>query len=278
MLPRRVHFFGGYIMGNGIQVFEQCEFGQVRVVNVDGEPWFVAKDVLRALEYADDYNPSRAMQAIPDEWKGVQRMHTLGGEQEMLTISEPGLYFFLGRSDKPAALPYQKWISGEVMPSIRKTGGYSMAPKTYAEALRALAAEVEMREAVEAQKALAEEQRDEAIRTKAEIGSRREATSMATASAAVRQRDALADKLGEGKHWKSVKAIPWLLEVFGPSRGMYSVVGKKLAQLGERMGKPSREIEDATYGTIKAHHVDVIEAFRLELEKDGNMMGKYRRA
>lgn len=151
-------------------------------------------------------------------------------------------------------------------------------PKTYAEALRALAAEVEMREAVEAQKALAEEQRDEAIRTKAEIGSRREATSMATASAAVRQRDALADKLGEGKHWKSVKAIPWLLEVFGPSRGMYSVVGKKLAQLGERMGKPSREIEDATYGTIKAHHVDVIEAFRLELEKDGNMMGKYRRA
>lgn len=265
-------------MGNGIQVFEQCEFGQVRVVNVDGEPWFVAKDVLRALEYADDYNPSRAMQAIPDEWKGVQRMHTLGGEQEMLTISEPGLYFFLGRSDKPAALPYQKWISGEVMPSIRKTGGYSMAPKTYAEALRALAAEVEMREAVEAQKALAEEQRDEAIRTKAEIGSRREATSMATASAAVRQRDALADKLGEGKHWKSVKAIPWLLEVFGPSRGMYSVVGKKLAQLGERMGKPSREIEDATYGTIKAHHVDVIEAFRLELEKDGNMMGKYRRA
>lgn len=125
---------------------------------------------------------------------------------------------------------------------------------------------------------IAEAQRDEAIRTKAEIGSRREATSMATASAAVRQRDALADKLGEGKHWKSVKAIPWLLEVFCPSRGMYSVVGKKLAQLGERMGKPSREIEDATYGTIKAHHVDVIEAFRLELEKDGNMMGKYRMA
>lgn len=125
---------------------------------------------------------------------------------------------------------------------------------------------------------IAEAQRDEAIRTKAEIGSRREATSMATASAAVRQRDALADKLGEGKHYKQVKAIPWLLEVFGPSRGMYSVVGKKLAQLGERMGKPSREIEDATYGTIKAHHVDVIEAFRLELEKDSNMMGKYRRA
>lgn len=151
-------------------------------------------------------------------------------------------------------------------------------PQTYAEALRALAAEVEMREAVEAQKALAEAQRDEAIRTKAEIGSRREATSMATASVAVRQRDALADKLGEGKHWKSVKAIPWLLRVFAESRGMYSVVGKKLSQLGERMGKPSREIEDAAYGTVKAHHVDVIEAFRLALEQDDAMLGKYRRA
>lgn len=260
----------------GIKIFERQEFGQVRVVDVNDEPWFVAKDVCEALGY--QWNGAARIAHIPEEWRGVTSVVTPFGEQTMLTISEQGLYFFLGRSDKPAALPYQKWISGEVLPSIRKTGGYSMAPKSYAEALRALAAEVEMREAVEAQKALAEAQRDEAIRTKAEIGSRREATSMATASAAVRQRDALADKLGEGKHWKSVKAIPWLLEVFGPSRGMYSVVGKKLAQLGERMGKPSREIEDATYGTIKAHHVDVVEAFRMELEKDGNMMGKYRRA
>lgn len=151
-------------------------------------------------------------------------------------------------------------------------------PQTYAEALRALAAEVELREAVEQQKALAESQRDHAIRTKAEIGNRREATAMATASVAVRQRDALADKLGEGKHWKSVKAIPWLLCVFAESRGMYSVVGKRLAQLGERMGKPSREIEDAAYGTVKAHHVDVIEAFRLMLMQDAAMLGKYRRA
>lgn len=94
-------------MGNGIKVFEQSGLGSVRVVMQGNEPWFVAKDVIRALGYADYYNPSRATQAIPDEWKGVQRMHTPGGDQEMLTISEQGLYFFLGRSDKPAALPYQ---------------------------------------------------------------------------------------------------------------------------------------------------------------------------
>ena len=60
----------------GIKIFEAEAFGQVRVVDVDGEPWFVARDVLRALDYAEDYNPSRAMQIIPEEWKGVHPMHT----------------------------------------------------------------------------------------------------------------------------------------------------------------------------------------------------------
>lgn len=108
------------IKETGLTVFENPEFGRVRVVERDGEPWFVAKDVLRALGYAEDYNPSRALQAVPEEWKGVQRMHTLGGTQDMLTLSEQGLYFFLGRSDKPKALPYQKWLAGEVMPASGK--------------------------------------------------------------------------------------------------------------------------------------------------------------
>lgn len=119
---------------NELKIFENAAFGAVRVVEVNGEPWFVAKDVLRALDYADDYNPSRAMQAIPGEWKGVHRMHTPGGEQEMLIISEQGLYFFLGRSDKPKALPYQMWIAGDVMPAIRKHGGY-LTPARLEEAL-----------------------------------------------------------------------------------------------------------------------------------------------
>lgn len=114
-------------METGMQVFSAETFGSVRVIENAGELFFVAKDVLRALEYADDYNPSRAIQAVPEEWKGVHRIHTPGGEQEMLTLSEQGLYFFLARSDKPKALPYQKWIAGEVMPSIRKTGSYSVS-------------------------------------------------------------------------------------------------------------------------------------------------------
>ena len=130
---------------------------------------------------------------------------------------------------------------------------------------------------IEEEKQLALEQRDYYRRTKAEIGSRREATAMATASAAIRQRDALADRLGEGKLYKQVKAIPWLLDVFQESKGMYSQVGRKLSDLSARMGIPPRIIEDSRYGTIKAHHVDVVEAFRLELAKNRNMLGKYRR-
>lgn len=261
-------------MENGVQVFKQSGLGSVRVVMQDSEPWFVAKDVCEALGY--QWNGAARIAHVPEEWKRVTSVVTLrGDEQNMQLLSEQGLYFFLGRSDKPAALPYQKWIAGAVMPSIRRTGqygGYALprVPKSFPDALRMIAD-------IEEEKQLALEQRDYYKRTKAEIGNRREATAMATASAAIRQRDALADKLGEGKHYKQVKAIPWLLEVFNESAGMYSQVGRKLSQLGERMGLSPRIKEDNQYGTIKIHHMEVIEALRLALKQDHNLLGKYRK-
>jgi hypothetical protein len=64
---------------------------------------------------------------VPEQWKGHKRIMTLGGEQDMLCLTEQGVYFFLGRSDKPKALPYQMWIAGDVVPSIRKTGTYTVS-------------------------------------------------------------------------------------------------------------------------------------------------------
>lgn len=86
---------------NEVAIFENKDFGSVRVVEQDGEPWFVAKDVATALGYsASSMTNLRVMfQAVPEEWKGRNPITTLGGKQEMLTISEQGLYFFLGRSD-----------------------------------------------------------------------------------------------------------------------------------------------------------------------------------
>lgn len=110
---------------------------------------------------------------------------------------------------------------------------------------------------------IAEAQRDEAIRTKAQIGSKREATAMATASAAVRKVNALEDELGRGKLFKAVKAIPWLLDEFEPSKGMYSVVGKHLKKLSAELGYTVAKIIVPEFPDgVNAYHVDVIAAFR----------------
>ena len=96
-----------------LKVFEKAEFGSVRVVEREGEPWFVAKDVAKALGYAST-NMTTVFQAVPEEWKGSNPIATPGGEQEMLILSEQGLYFFLGRSDKP------RWKPGP-KPTARKS-------------------------------------------------------------------------------------------------------------------------------------------------------------
>lgn len=111
-------------MSKEIQVFS-FEDRETRVTMVKGEPWIVAKDVADALGYNPDSKMGMLFKHVPEEWKGVNRIYTPGGSQKMLCLSEQGLYFFLGRSDKPKALPYQRWIAGEVVPSIRKTGEYA---------------------------------------------------------------------------------------------------------------------------------------------------------
>lgn len=105
----------------------------VRITRDGDELWFVAQDVMSSLEYAEKYRPAKATEHVPAEWRGVYPIHTPGGTQKMLCISEPGLYFFLGRSDKPKALPFQKWLAGEVLPAIRKTGSYSVAGDLFTE-------------------------------------------------------------------------------------------------------------------------------------------------
>jgi prophage antirepressor-like protein len=81
----------------------------IRVIEIDREPWFVAKDVAEALDYSRF--DSNLLVNVPEEWKGTNPIRTLGGEQSLWCLSEPGLYFFVNRSDKPKALPFQKWVS-----------------------------------------------------------------------------------------------------------------------------------------------------------------------
>ena len=101
--------------------------GQPLRVHLDdaGEPWFVAKDAALALDY--EWKGISTIGHVPAEWRRVYSVQTLQrGLQFMLTLSEPGLYFFVARSDKPRALPFQKWLAGEVLPALRRKGHYEM--------------------------------------------------------------------------------------------------------------------------------------------------------
>lgn len=111
-------------MDNGIQVFEQSGLGSVRVVMQDGEPWFVAKDVCDCLDLG---NPRTSIALLDEDEKGVHTMDTPGGVQEMSIISEPGLYSLILRSRKPEAKAFKRWVTHDILPSIRKAGGYGIA-------------------------------------------------------------------------------------------------------------------------------------------------------
>lgn len=101
----------------------------IRVVaDDDGSLFFVAKDVAEALGYT--WSRAGTIGHVPDEWKGSRTVQLPQGSQVVSVLSEQGLYFFLGRSDKPKALPLQKWLAGDVLPSLRKTGSYSLTTST----------------------------------------------------------------------------------------------------------------------------------------------------
>ncbi|MER8183325.1 Bro-N domain-containing protein [Kitasatospora sp. NPDC094015] len=96
---------------------------EVRVVTIDGDPWWVARDVCAVLEII---NPTRALDALDEDEKGLHSMKTLGGDQQVSVINEPGLYSLVLRSRKPQARAFKRWITHEVIPSIRRTGRYAV--------------------------------------------------------------------------------------------------------------------------------------------------------
>lgn len=107
-----------------IQVFENAEFGTIRTLTEDGEPWFVASDIAKALGYrmASDMN-----RRLDDDEKGTRSVRTPGGTQEMTVISEAGLYSAVLGSKLPEAKAFKRWVTHEVLPAIRRTGGYMAA-------------------------------------------------------------------------------------------------------------------------------------------------------
>lgn len=110
---------------NELQVFENEEFGEIRIVTIDGDPWFAGKDVARALGYGESKSLNNAiLNHVEKEDKGVTEIMTPGGKQNMVIINESGLYSLIFSSKLSSAKKFKYWVTSEVLPSIRKTGSY----------------------------------------------------------------------------------------------------------------------------------------------------------
>lgn len=140
---------------NALKIFNHATFGNVRAVDRGGQPWFVAKDVCGCL----DIRTNDAANSLDEDEKGYESIVSLGGAQQTLIISEPGLYSLILRSRKPDAKAFKRWLVHEVIPSIRRHGVYATPqtveamlndPETTIKILTALKEERAQRQALEA--------------------------------------------------------------------------------------------------------------------------------
>lgn len=109
-------------MKNQMQVFENQEFGKVRVIEKDGQPWFVGMDITKKLGYRNSRDT--ISKHVDDEDKGVANCDTLRGKQNLTIINESGLYSLILTSKLPAAKTFKHWVTSEILPSVKRHGAY----------------------------------------------------------------------------------------------------------------------------------------------------------
>lgn len=218
------------------------------VVDSDGDPWFIAKDVAEQLGY------SNTRKAVRDHCKAAM---PVGGtnrspfDPQTVIIPERDVYRLIMRSKTPKAEEFEEWVVGEVLPSIRKTGGYSLKPMTTLEM-------IQMMLETEQARIKAEQERDNAIATKAEIGHRREATAMNTASQAVKRANKLEQQLDQSQEYCTIKRMSMIYH------GM-KFDWRLLKSTAAEMGIDSIDVFDSNYGSVKSYHKDVwFEAYRIQ--------------
>lgn len=141
-----------------LQIFNSPEFGEIRTIEKNGEPWFVGKDVAAALGYEKPTDAVRKHVDVED--RGISKMETPSGAQETTIINESGLYSLVLSSKLPTAKKFKRWVTNEVIPSIRKHGAYMtpetlekvlLSPDTLMQLAQNLKDEQEKRKALEAQ-------------------------------------------------------------------------------------------------------------------------------
>lgn len=199
-----------------MRIFKNEEFGAIRAVEINGEPWFVAADVCRALDIQNHKDAIKRLDE--DERMGVALTDPHGREQETNCVNEPGLYSLVLGSRKPEARAFKRWVTHEVIPSIRKNGMYAIDdllenPDLLIEAASKLKAERQRRMQAEQEMA------------------------------------ALEEALDRSKEWYSIKRVAALNGV-----SWKTFDWRRLKAFGELQGCPVRKIFDANYGEVNVYH------------------------
>ena len=227
---------------NKMTIFKNENFGEVRTVLIDDIPYFVGKDVAEILGYE---RPTKATVEHVDTDDRIMisgetqsRFRIELGQRGGWLINESGLYSLILSSKMPNAKKFKRWVTGEVLPQIRKTGSYSTMPKSYPEALRLYADEVEKREK-------AELEMKKAIREKSRIGTHREATAMNLASQKTKEVNKLKVKLDLEMSYATVKKVE-------------KITGRKydwqaLKKYCESAGLGWNKAFDANYGSVNSY-------------------------
>jgi prophage antirepressor-like protein len=203
------------------------QFGvqQVRVITDDqGEPWFVAADVCSALEIQ---NTADALKRLDDDEKGIDSIYTPGGQQQMHVVNESGLYSLILTSRKPSAKKFKKWITADVLPAIRKTGGYSI------QQLGSSPAELLV---MMAQQNLVHERRVAAVEEKVKL-----------IEAQLPQEQDYFTVLGYGRFAGEVV-----------SNNMAIAIGRRAAGISRARGVPVGDTTDPRYGFVHTYQADVL--------------------
>ena len=222
---------------NEMTVFENEQFGNVRVIDRDGELWFVAADVCRALGII---NTSAALGRLDDDEKMTldltdSHIGQRGGAQFMKIINESGLYALVLGSRKPEAKAFKRWITHEVIPALRKTGTYSLKPMSQLEI-----AKISLDMLIEQEKRLDSlEQENE---------STREQIKELNAKIATRAQDSYSVA-----GYASLRGIK--LDV---SRA--NMLGREATRLSQRYGYEISKTPDPRFGTVNVYHTDVLKA------------------
>lgn len=238
---------------NELTIFKNDNFGEIRTVIINEEPWFVLKDICQILGIENHKHLSKRLDN--DEVGSFDLPHPQSPHKtvNMRCVNESGVYSVVLRSDKSEAKLFKRWLTHDVIPQIRKSGMYIMAPKTYSDALRALANEVEEKE-------LIKKQRDEAILTKTWISDKKTATAMNTASQKAKEVNRLKMELSRSKEFASVKAVEKITKEKFNWRAIRDYCTAHELEMGSTF--------DANYGSVRAYPAEAwMRVYNIDLKE-----------